>query len=129
MKTQISDLKNGSIHKNGGTSTERRMVIASKVISENPECMNILIKGVKLTLCPEFSVNNNLTGYCCDISLDQFKTIESIDYNPFVFESSFSFEIGADMKARISKCTRKSDNHQWQYRGWDNIDESLIEIL
>lgn len=129
MKAQINSLKNGSIHEEGGTSIDTRKEIAAKVISENPKCMNILIKGVKLTLYPEFSANKNLTGYTCDINLDQFKTIESKDYNPFIFESSFIFEVGADMKVRISKMTRKSANHQWKFRGWDNIDESLIEIL
>ena len=128
MKTQISSLRNGSIYKDG-TNYELRNEIASKVISENPEFINIEIKGIKLTLLPEYSTSGNLTGYSCDISLDQFKTIESIDYNPYTFESNFTFEIGADMKAQISKLTRKSVNHKWQFRGWDNIDEGLITIL
>ena len=127
MKTQISSLRNGSIHKDG-TNYETRKRIATKVIEENPEVLNVEIKGIKLSLIAEHSTSGYLTGYSCEISLDQFKEIESKDYNPFTFESCFTFEVGADMKAQISKFTRKSVNHKWQFRGWDNVDEKLITI-
>lgn len=149
MKTQISELINGtnSIHRdlphpkyNGaaqatdhlgyaGTNNVIRKEIADKVISENPNGLDIEIFGKKMHLNRNASLSEKTVWYTTEISLDEFLLFTGYKENPFKNEFSFTLKINGDMTVLIDKFTRRNERASWQHRGYDYIDEAFITIL
>jgi len=87
MKTQISPLRSGTKNQvlndtidysklsnatshvgHGGTNQNEVENVWKKVISENPETMNIIVKGIKLELKANWSLSRKSVSYNAEIS-------------------------------------------------------------
>ena len=66
MKTQINNLVKGNQFQAGTNSVERNLV-ASKVISENPESMKIVIRGHVINLDAKYSISGKSVQYIAEI--------------------------------------------------------------
>lgn len=149
MKTQITSLVNGAkdIRRDlsnskyinctkatshigyAGTNLKLRAEIAEKVIAENPDWLDIELFGRKLRLNKHSSLSGKTVYFEAKITLDDFMLFSGYAIEPFKHETHFSIQINNDMTVWLNKWTRRSEDTQWKYRGYDYIDESFVTII
>lgn len=149
MKTQIHNLINGrgnvirdennakyanapksTSHEGpAGTSRQERAEVAAKVLSENPESLDVEIKASKFHLPKHSSLSGKTIWYSCQIAPEDYLNITGAKELPYQHETSFVLEINGDMNVRIMMSTRHSGKAQWKHRRDVHIGEEFITIL
>ena len=149
MKTQINNLINGqknvirdendekyinapmssSHDEYAGTNYDTRREVASKVFEENPECLNVEVRGIKFTMPRYSSLSGKTVWFSCPITSEDYLHITGAKELPYKHETSFTLEINMEMKVIIMKSTRHSERAQWKYRGDICIGEEFVTIL
>lgn len=144
MKTQITELINGSKnvlrdlnndkYKKGkpiaGTNHSLRERIAENVLKENPEYLNVKVRGVNISLKIGTSLSGKTFWYTAHLSEEQFLKISGFSCNPITkYKSSFSLTIDCNMSVTLRTFAKKTDGAQWKQRTAFYLDESFIEIL
>lgn len=148
MKTQVSDIIDGSrnvvrglLHPKyavardnygfaiGGTDYETRKSIWERVSEENPEYIDLRIRGERVYhLKRHTSTTGKSSWYSTEIT-DMDYTFITDMVNPFTFEASFTLYLTEDLTVYVSKSTRKTPNSQWKHRGNDHIGTEFVEVL
>ena len=149
MKTQISNLINGargtrrdlsnkkyeSAKKTTlgykGTNFKLRCEIIQKVVSENPDGMDVLILGKEFHLSRYSSLTGKTVWFKTNITLEDFMLLSGYKENPFKEskESKFGLEINSDMNVVLHKWARANEKAKMKHRGFDYIDEAFVTIL
>jgi hypothetical protein len=105
MKTQINNLVKGNQFQAGTNSVERNLV-ASKVISENPESMEITIRGFKIKLIAHYSISRKSVQYIGDIAIELYNSFNSDFGLPTSNPKAFLI-INGDMTATMQTNSKK----------------------
>ena len=149
MKTQIKDLISGrkdviidetnakyenaakATSHNGfaGTKTEEREEIARRVIEENPDGLNIEIKGVPLSLKRISSLSGKTVWFEGDLTKEEYKRIVGYDYPSTTSQWSATLMINGDMTVEVQLSKRKNDRCMWKYSCNHKIGEEFVTIL
>lgn len=149
MKTQISNLINGAkqIRRDlshskyinataatshigyAGTNRSLRQEIADKVITENPDGMDIEISGRKFHLDRSSSLSGKTIWFSTEISLEDFMLLSGYAENPFKNEESFILTLNNDMTVDIQMFSRRNSLSQWKHRGNVSVGEEFVTIL
>lgn len=148
MKTQIKSLINGRINVRrdltlakyinapkatshdgfAGTSYSVRNEIAQKVITENPEFMDVEIFGCKLHLVKKASCSGKTVRYNTVLSDEEFEIITGAPYPSDNMWTS-SLTIHEDMTVEVTRWRRRNEKQQWKEMGTKYIGEEFITIL
>lgn len=147
MKTQIDQLINGSknIIRNledtkyltakqatshigyAGTNREQRNEIAYRVYAENGDTLNIIARGINLTLNISRSLSGKSWSWSCELTEDQYKALGGWHTDGTL--KSYSLTITGDCEVILYSFTRKSEAAQWRQSWMEYLDESYITIL
>lgn len=111
-----------------GTSYEERKAVAEKVISENPEEMDVLVKDTNLHLKRSASTTGLTHWYQCTLTDEQYRQIIG-EYPNKTSEFQSSFYLADDMKVRIVLLKRKNERCIWRVSCSYNIGEEFVTIL
>ena len=131
MKTQINSLVHGTTHNTFGqvgTKREIREAITHKVWEENPDGIDIEIRGMQFHLDADWSVSHKTCTYSTDITDEQAKAF-GIDMSIYDYLHKACIVINADMTVELQTAARKTENHQWKFRGFTRIAEAEVTIL
>jgi hypothetical protein len=118
MKTQINNLVKGNQFQAGTNSVERNLV-ASKVISENPESMKIVIRGHVINLDAKYSISGKSVQYIAEIPTQLYNSFNGEFGLPKSNPKAFLI-INGDMTANFQTNSKKVF--------YSNIDNSEITI-
>lgn len=105
MKTQITSLVHGSTHSATGVAGTRhaeRQVIAEKVIAENPQFLNIEIKGIPLKLRANTSLSGKTTTYFASLTPEQYITLLGTNFGLSPKKPIASLIIQGDMTVMLN---------------------------
>ena len=131
MKTQINSLVHGSTHNTFGqvgTKHEIREAITHKVWEENPEGIDIEIRGMRFHLNAHWSCSGKTCLYSVDIT-DEQAAVLGVNMGVYKYLHQASLMIQPDMTVEVQTSARKTENHQWKYRGSTRIAEAEVTIL
>lgn len=149
MKTQIKDLISGrkdvmidgtnakyenadkATSHNGfaGTKREEREEIARRVMEENPDGLNVEIKGVSLSLKRISSLSGKTVWFEGDLTDEEYKRIVGYDYPSTTSQWTSTLLINGDMTVEIQLAKRKNDRSVWKYSCTHKIGEEFVTIL
>lgn len=149
MKTQINNLINGqknvirnendekyinapmssSHDEYAGTNYNTRREVARRVFEENPEYLNVEVRGIKFNMPIGSSLSGKTRWFSCLITPEDYLRITGAKELPYKHETTFVLHIDELMKVRIMKSTRHSERAQWKYRGDICIGEEFVNIL
>lgn len=148
MKTQVSDIIDGSwnvvrglLHPKYavakanygsaiiGTDYETRKSIWERVSEENPEYIDLRIRGERVYHLKRHTSTTGKTSWYSTEITDVDYVIITDKVNPFTFETSFTLYLTEDLTVYVSKSTRKTPNSQWKHRGNDHIGTEFVEVL
>lgn len=149
MKTQIKDLISGrkdviiddknakydnankATSHNGfaGTKREERNEIARRVKEENPNGLNIEIKGVPLSLKRLSSLSGKTVWFEANLTEEEYKRILGFGYPSTGSQWMSALLVNIDMTVEIQLLKRKNSNSNWRYNRNFKIGEEFITIL
>lgn len=143
MKTQISSLINGranvvrdiscekyaGVDELVGSSTEERAEITRKVIEENPDGMDIEVKGVRLHLDRYASCSGKTVWYKANLTREQYIAIAGNDFPDKRLEWCAYFDIDMSMIPRVTRFSRRNERSVWKEKMSIVLDEAFVTIL
>lgn len=143
MKTQISSLINGranvvrdlkcekyaGINEIAGTNSTVREKIARKVLDENPDGMEVEVKGVRMHLGRYASCSGKTIWYNTKITREQYIDITGHDFPDRRLEWCAYFDIDMRMIPRVTRFSRRNERATWKQKQDIVLDESFITIL
>ena len=147
MKTQINQLINGSknIIRNeedpkyltakratshvgyAGSNRDYRNEIAARVYAENGDTLNIVVRGISLTLNISRSLSGKSWTWSCELTEDQYKALGGWHTDGTL--KKYELAIYQDCEVCLYSFTRKSEAAQWRQSWMEYLDESFVEIL
>jgi hypothetical protein len=119
MKTQINNLVKGNQFQAGTNSVERN-VVASRVISENPKSMEVIIRGHVVKLEAKYSLSRKSVQYIAEIATELYNSFHGEFGLPKSNPKAFLI-INDDMTATMQTNSKKLF--------YSFIDNSEITIL
>ena len=131
VKTQINKLVHGTTHNiwgKVGTKSEIREAIIQKVWEENPDGIDIEVRGMQFHLDAHWSVSHKTCIYSTVITDEQALAF-GVDMSVYQYLHQASIIIQADMTVELQTSARKTENHQWKFRGSTRIAEAEVTIL
>lgn len=131
VKTQINKLVHGTTHNiwgQVGTKSEIRKAITCKVWSENPDGIDIEIRGMRLHLNAHWSCSGKTCLYSVDIT-DEQAGVLGVNMGVYKYFHQASLMIQPDMTVEVQTSARKTEGSQWKYRGSTRIAEAEVTIL
>lgn len=132
MKTQINDLVQGTQFV-VGTNQAIRNARGEQVLNENGE--NITLRfttdrgSVDVELRRQVSTTGKTWYYTSQAISDADALILGYDMSIYVYLHKASLILYSDMRCEIHMSARKTENHEWKFRGYHKIDNSIITIL
>lgn len=143
MKTQISSLINGranvvrdiscekyaGVDELVGSSTEERAEITRKVIEENPDGMDIEVKGVRLHLDRYASCSGKTVWYKANLTREQYISIAGNDFPDNRLQWYAAIDIAMDMRVSVMRFSRRNERATWRQKQSIILDESFVKIL
>jgi len=147
MKTQISHLINGrknvirnmddpkyvtaklATSHNGfaGTNVKEREAVAEKVHRENTEAINIIARGVALTLPIAYSCTKKSWSWGCELTENQYTALGGTFTDGTL--KAYRLIVHMDCTVTLYSFTRKSEAAQWRQSNMTDLDESFIQIV
>lgn len=145
MKQQISELINGCknvvrkeddpkyLNANSatshvgysGTNTADREITAATVAQENPDSMNVEIKGRTLTLSHGQSKSGKTWWWSAAID----EELAGLFLAPAGNFRHYTLTVNSDCTVQIDRFVRRTEKSQWRHSWCQLIDESFIKIL
>lgn len=143
MKTQIKSLVNGranvvrdeenekylDMDDIAGTNSAIRDEIASKVMEENPDGMDVEVKGVRLRLGRHASCSGKTVWYNAEITREQYIAIVGQDFPDRRMQWSAYLDIDMGMVPRVTRFSRRNDRAAWKQKQDIVLDEAFVTIL
>ena len=143
MKTQISSLINGranvvrdiscekyaGMDDIAGTNSAIREEIARKVLEENPDGMDVEVKGVRLHLGRYASCSGKTIWYNAEITREQYIAITGHDFPDRRLEWCAYFDIDMGMIPRVTRFSRRNERATWKQKQDIVLDEAFVTIL
>ena len=143
MKTQIKSLVNGranvvrdeanekymGMDDIAGTNSAIREEIASKVMEENPDGMDVKVKGVRLHLGRYASCSGKTIWYNEEITREQYIAITGNDFPDSRLEWCAYFDLSMDMIPRVTRFSRRNKRATWKQKQDIVLDEAFVTIL
>lgn len=132
MKTQINDLVQGSQFV-AGTNQSIRDARGEQVLKENGDTITLRFTTVRgsfdVTLNRQVSTTGKTWYYTSSAITDAEAAILGYDMSIYKYLHEASLILYSDMRCEIQFAARKTENHQWKFRGSSNLDNSTITIL
>lgn len=143
MKTQIKSLVNGranvvrdeenekylDMEDIAGTNSAIRQEIASKVMEENPDGMDVEVKGVRLHLGRYASYSGKTIWYNVELTREQYIAIVGSDFPDRRLEWCAYFDIDMGMVPRVTRFSRRNGRATWKQKQDIVLDEAFVTIL
>lgn len=143
MKTQIKSLVNGranvvrdeanekyaGVEEIAGTNSIIREEIARKVLDENPDGMDIEVKGVRLHLGRYASCSGKTIWYNVELTHEQYIAIMGHDFPDRRLEWCAYFDLSMNMIPRVTRFSRRNERATWKQKQDIMFDESFVTIL
>lgn len=132
MKTQINDLVQGSQFV-AGTNQSIRDARGEQVLKENGDTITLRFTTVRgsfdVTLNRQVSTTGKTWYYTSSVITDAEAAILGYDMSIYKYLHEASLILYSDMRCEIQFAARKTENHQWKFRGSSKLDNSTITIL
>lgn len=132
MKTQINDLVQGTQFV-VGTDQAIRNARGEQVLNENGENITLRFTTDRGSVDVELRRHVSTTGktwyYTSQAISDADALILGFDMSIYTYLHEASLILYSDMRCEIQMSARKTENHQWRFRGSHKIDNSIITIL
>ena len=132
MKTQINDMVQGSQFV-AGTNQEIRNARGEQVRLENGDSITLRFTTDRGVLDVPFTLHTSTTGkswyYVSGAITDEQAAILGYDMSIYKYLHEVSFILYSDMRCEAQFSARKTENHQWKFRGSDMINNNIITIL
>ena len=143
MKTQINKLMNGranvvrdeenekyaGMDEIAGTNSAIREEIARKVLDENPDGMDVEVKGVRLHLGRYASRSGKTIWYNAEITREQYIAITGHDFHDRRLEWCAYLDIDMSMIPRVTRFSRRHERATWKQKKDIVLDEAFVTIL
>ena len=143
MKTQIKSLVNGranvardeenekylGMDDIAGTNSAVREEIASKVLDENPDGMDVEVKGVRLHLGRHASCSGKTIWYNTELTREQYIAIVGRDFPDRRMQWSAYLDIDMGMVPRVTRFSRRNERATWKQKQDIVLDEAFVTIL
>lgn len=143
MKTQIKSLVNGranvvrdeenekyaGMDEIAGTNIHIREEIARKVLDENPDGMDVEVKGVRLHLGRYASCSGKTIWYNVEITREQYIAIVGSDFPDRKLEWCAYLDIDMSMIPRVTRFSRRNERATWKQKQDIVLDEAFVTIL
>lgn len=128
----MRDMENGKY--NGeremtGTNAMERDEIARKVMDENPDGMDIEIKGVRLRLERRASCSGKTIWYHAELTRGQYIAITGNDFPDNGMQWCSAIDIDMDMRIRLTRFSRRNEMATWKQKMSVGLDEAFVTIL
>ena len=132
MKTQINDLVQGSQFV-AGTNQSIRDARGEQVLKENGDTITLRFTTVRgsfdVTLNRWVSTTGKTWYYTSSAISDADAAILGYDMSVYKYLHEASLILYSDMRCEIQFAARKTENHQWKFRGSSKLNNSTIAIL
>ena len=112
-----------------GTDHKTRMAIAEKVIAENPNGLNITIRGIGLHLDKHTTTSGKTVWYSRRISEPLAISIIGLSQPQYEYERDWDLAIDGDMVVTITVYARKTPKSEWKARHTYYVGEEFVRIL
>lgn len=132
MKTQINDLVQGSQFV-ADTNQSIRDARGERVLKENGDTITLRFTTVRgsfdVTLNRWVSTTGKTWYYTSSAISDADAAILGYDMSVYKYLHEASLILYSDMRCEIQFAARKTENHQWKFRGSSKLNNSTITIL
>ena len=143
MKTQIATLINGrmnvvrdltsekyeGINEIVGTNSTIRKKIARKVLDENPDGMDVEVKGIRLHLGRYASCSGKTIWYNVELTHEQYIAITGNEFPDSRLEWCAYFDVDMSMIPRVTRFSRRNERSVWKEKMSIVLDEAFVTIL